>query len=194
MIGGNEENVVVLLSGLEDLTDSLVGGSDTLDSSLVHTSVADHVRWSKVVHNEVELVLTDTLGHLLTNTSGAHLRVEVISGHLGRWDHVADFTGELLLDTAVEEEGNVSILLSLSDVALLKVLLAEPLSQNIAHLLRRESNGESVVGLVLGHGGKGDVLGVREVGARRTVVVAEQLSDFTDTVRTVVEEKDSVII
>jgi hypothetical protein len=61
-------------------------------------------------------------------------------------------------------------------------------------VLRRESNGECVIGLVLGHGGEGDVLGVREVGTRGAVVVTQQLGNLTDTIRAVVEEEDGVVI
>lgn len=88
----------------------------------------------------------------------------------------------------------MSVLFSLSNVALLEVLLAEPFGQHVAHVLRGESNVESVVSLVLGHGGKRDVLGVGEVRTRGTVIVAHQLGDFTDTIRAVVEEEESIVI
>lgn len=194
MVGSDEEKVVVLLASLVDLANGLVGGSNTLNSSVVDTSVANHVRRSKVVHDELELALANAVGHLLANTGGAHLRVLVVCGDLRRGNHVAHLTGELLLNTTVEEESNVGVLLSLSNVALLEILLAEPFSEDVTHVLRREGNGESVVGLVLGHGGDVDVLGVGEVGLGRAVVVAQKLGDFTDTVRTVVEEEDGVVI
>jgi hypothetical protein len=194
VIGRDEKNVVVLLTGLVDLANGLVGSSNTLDSSLVDAGVADHIRRSKVVHDEVEVVLAKTLRHLGTDSSSAHLRVKVVGGNPGRRDHVAHFAGEILLDTTVEEESDMGVLLSLSNVALLEVLLAEPLSKNVTHVLRGESNIEGVVGLVLGHGGKGDVLRVGEVGARGTVIVAQQLGDFTDTIRAVVEEEKSIIV
>jgi hypothetical protein len=56
-------------------------------------------------------------------------------------------------------------------------------------VLRGEGNGESVVGLVLGHGGDVGVLGVREVGLGRAIVVTKELGDLTDTIGTVVEEE-----
>lgn len=194
MISGNEEHVIVLLAGLVDLTNGLVGSSNTLDGSLVHTSVADHIRGCEVVHDEIKLALTNALRHLITDGGGAHLGVKVVGGHSGRGDHVTNLTRELLLNTTVEEESNVRVLLGLGNVALREVLLAQPFRQNIAHVLRREGNGECVVGLVLGHGGEGDVLGVREVGTRGAVVVTQQLGNFTDTIRAVVEEKDGVVI
>lgn len=194
MVGSDEEKVVVLLASLVDLANGLVGGSNTLNSSVVDTSVANHVRRSKVVHDELELALGNALSCLLTNTGGAHLRVLVVRGDLGRGNHVAHLTGELLLNTTVEEESNVGVLLGLSNVTLLEVLLTEPFSEDVTHVLRREGNGEGVVGLVLGHGGDVDVLGVGEVGLGGTVVVTQELGDFTDTVGTVVEEEEGVVI
>lgn len=194
MVGGDEQDVAVLLAGLVDDTDGLVGGSNTLDGSLVDTGVTNHVGGSKVVHDKLEVALAKALGHLVTHGGSAHLGLEVIGGNLGRRDHVADLAGELLLNTTVEEESNVSVLLSLSNVALLNILLAQPLGQHVTHVLGREGNREGVVGLVPGHGGDVDVLGVREFGLGRAVVVTQQLSDLTDTVGTVVEEEESVAI
>lgn len=194
MIRSDEEDIAVLLAGLVDDTDGLVRGSDTLDSSLVDTSVANHVWGSKVVHDKLELALAQTLGHLLTNTGSAHLGVEVVGGNAGRGNHITLLTRELLLDTTVEEERNVGVLLSFSNVALLNILLTEPFGQHVAHVLRREGNGESVVSLVLGHGGDVDVLGVREVGRGRAVVVSQKLGDLTNTVGAVVEEEQGVVV
>lgn len=61
-------------------------------------------------------------------------------------------------------------------------------------MLGLEGDGEGVVGLVLGHGGETDVLGVREVGSGGAVVVTQQLGHLTDTVRAVVEEEEGVVI
>jgi hypothetical protein len=60
--------------------------------------------------------------------------------------------------------------------------------------LRGEGNIKGVVGLILSHSGEGDVLGIGEVGGRGTVVVTQELSDLTDTVRTVVEEEEGVVV
>jgi len=194
VIGSDHENVTVLLACLVDLTDGLVGSSNALNGSLVHTGVANHVGRGEVVHNEVEFVLANALSHLGTNTGSAHLGVKIVGGHFGGGDHVADLAGELLLNAAVEEESDVGILFSLSDVALGTILLAQPLGKDITHVLGRERNGEGEVGLVLGHGGDGNVLRVGEVRSRGAVVVTQQLGDLTNTVRTVVEEEDGVIV
>lgn len=173
MIGGDEESVAALDALLVDLANCLIRLGDTLDGGLVDTSVANHVGGSKVVHDELELALLDALANLFGNTHGAHRGLKVVGSNTRRGDHVTVLVLELLLDTAVEEEGNVSVLLSLGNVALSDTLLAKPLGQDIAHLLRREGNGESVLRVVLGHVGEGDVLRVGEVRLGRAVEVAE---------------------
>lgn len=194
VIGGNEQNVVVLLASLIDLANGLVSGSNTLDGGLVHAGVANHVGRGEVVHDKVELLLAKALSHLGTDGSCTHLWVKIVGSNSGRRDHIAGFAREILFDTTVKEESDVSVFLSLSNVALLEVLLGKPFGQHVTHVLRGESNIEGVVSLVLGHGGEGDVLGVGEVGTRGTVMVAQQLGDFTDAIRAVVEEEEGIVI
>lgn len=67
-------------------------------------------------------------------------------------------------------------------MTLADVLLTEPLGEDIAHVLGREGNGEGVVGFVLGHGGDMNILGVREVGPGRAVVISKKLGNLADTV------------
>ena len=194
MVSSDKQNIAILLASLVDCTNGLIRSGYTLNSGFIHTGMANHVRWSKVIHHELEFILADTLGHLLANTLSAHLRIKVVGSDLGRRNHVAHFTGKLLFDSTVEEERDVRVLLCLGDVALLNILLAEPFSKNVAHVLGWEGNREGVVGLVLGHGSDGDVLGVREVRTRGSVVVTQQLGDLTDTVRAVVEEEEGIAV
>lgn len=118
-------------------------------------------------HDEGELLLAHSLAHLVGNTILRHLRSLVVGrDRLVRGNEIlVGVTGlerEDLLNTTVEEEGNVGVLLGLGDVHLLNILLAEPLSQHVVHALRLEANGEGVLELVLGHGSEAD-LGVGEV-------------------------------
>lgn len=199
MIRSNEQEVILLLAALVDLTNSLVGCSNTNDSGLVNTSVANHIRGSKVVHHELELALLNTLAHLFSDASSAHLRSQVVgSNTFVGWDEilllVSDFEREDLLNSSVEEESDMGIFLGLGDVDLGDALATKSFSKDIAHVLWLESNLERVVELVLGHGGESDVLGVWEVFEWRTVNIAEKLGDFSDTVRSVVEEEYLIAI
>lgn len=199
MVGGDEKNVVLLLARLVDLPNGLVGGLHSLESSLVDTSVANHVGWCKVVHDEWVLLLLDSLGNLLCDASGAHLWGKIVRGDgLVGGDEILGLVTLLeredLLDTTVEEEGDVGVLLGLGNVDLLDALGTKGLSENITHVLGLESNGEWVVKLVLGHSREPDVLWVCEVRLWRTVDVAEELGDFADTIGAVVEEEDLVVV
>jgi hypothetical protein len=194
VISSDEECVSALLALVVNLLDGLVGLCASLDSCLVDSSVADHVRWCEVVHEELKFASLNPLAELLGNSHGAHCGLEIIRRYLRRRNHLALLVLKLLLDTTVEEEGDVGVLLGLSDVALLDTLLSECLGEDIVHSLRRESNRECVAGVVGGHGGERDIGGVGEVGFGRAVEVTQQLGDLTDTVRAVVEEEDSVLV
>lgn len=124
MVRRDEQNVSVILASLDDAANRLIRSRNTLSSSLVDTGMTNHIRGSKVVHDEIELVLSESLAHLVADVGGAHLGVLVVCGDLGRGDQVALLARELLLDTAVEEEGDVGVLLRFGDVALLDVFLA----------------------------------------------------------------------
>lgn len=199
VVRSDEEHVTLLLTGLQDLTDCLVGCLNTLDGSLVNTGVANHIWWRKVVHHERILVLLDSLADLLSNASCAHLWRQIVSGDtLVGWDQILRLITllkrEHFLDTTVKEEGNVGVLLSLSDVDLLDTLCAESLGENVTHVLWLEGDGEWVVELVLGHGSECDILWIFEVWLWRTVDIAEELSNLSDTIRAVVEEEDLITI
>jgi hypothetical protein len=61
-------------------------------------------------------------------------------------------------------------------------------------VLGLESNLKGVVTLVLSHGDKGLDLGVLEVGKRRSINIAKKLGDLADTVGSIVEEEDGIVI
>jgi hypothetical protein len=194
VVGSDEEGVAALLALLVDLADSLVGLGAGNDGSIVDASVANHVGGSKVVHDELELALLDALAQLVGDSHGTHLGLLVVCGDAGRGDHVSDLVVELNLDTTVEEEGDVSVFFRLGDVALVDLLLCEPLGKDIVHSLGSKGEGEGVVGLVAGHSGDVHVGWVGEVGLGAAVLVADELGDLADTVGAVVEEEESVVV
>lgn len=182
MVRSDEEDVSMLLAGLIHTSDSLVSRRNALNASLVHSSMANHVRRSEVVHQELEFLLSNSLRKLVSYGSGTHFRIQVISGNLWGWDQFTLFALELLLNASVEEERDVGVLLGFSNMTLLEVLLAEPLSQDVAHVLRWEGDWERIIRFILGHGCDGDVLGVGEVGLGGTIDVTQELGDFANTI------------
>lgn len=182
MVSGDEKDVTMLFARFVDMANSSVGLGYTLNSSLVYTCMANHIWRRKVVHDKFEFVLSNTLNNLLSNSPRTHLGFQIISSDSGRGDHIPLFTGELFLNTSVEKECDVCVFFGFGNVTLLYILLAKPFGEDVAHVLRRERNGEGVVGLVLGHGSDVNVLRVGEVGPGRAVVVSKKLSNFTNTV------------
>lgn len=202
----------MFLAGLVDDTNGFVCGCNRLHGCVVDASVADHIlfiihirsagggeggtyRRRKVVHDEFEFALTETLGHFVRDLEGAHWGFQIVRSNTGRRNHVSDFVLELFLDTAVEEEGYVCVFLRLGDVALLDLLLCEPFGKDVVHALRREGDVEGVLSLVLCHCCDVEVLGklevcVGEVGG----VDAEEERDFADAVGSVVEEEEGVVV
>lgn len=83
MICGNKKDVSALFALLVYLLDRLVCLSYTLNSGLVDTSVANHIRRRKIVHQELKLALLDPLIQFLGHGHGTHLRLQIIGSHLG---------------------------------------------------------------------------------------------------------------
>lgn len=192
VVGSDEKDVVVLDTGLVDGSNSSISSLDTLDSSLVDSSVSDHIGRGKVAHDEGVLAGLDLLGNFITNSSSRHLGFQVVGGDLGRGNQVTVLTVELGLGTSVEEEGDVGVLLGLGNVALGDLLLGEPLSKNVGHGLGREGDGEGEVALVLGHGGNMEVLG--ELDLHGGGCDAQDGRDLAHAVRAVVEAEDGIVI
>ena len=194
MVCSQEEHIAALHTLVIDPSNRLVCLVAPHNRSLVHPSMPHHIGRCEVVHQELELLLSDALAQLLRDSGRAHFGLLVVCGHFRTRDQFAFFALKLLLDAAIEEEGDVGVLFRLGDVALLEALLAKPLGQRVAHVLWRERNWEWVIRLVLRHGGDVDILGVWEVRARGAVVVAEQLRALAHAVGAIVEEEKSVII
>lgn len=69
-----------------------------------------HIRRGEVAHDKLVLPLFNFLCHFLCHTMCGHFRLLVVGGDFGAGDELAVFTIKLLLDTAIEEKGYVSIL------------------------------------------------------------------------------------
>lgn len=151
MVRRDKQDIPLLLAAFVNLADGFVGGLAALDGGVVDAGVADHVGRGEVVHQEFEFALLDAFAELVRDACGAHFWVEVVGGDFGGGHHVADFVGELLLDAAVEEKGDVGVFFGFGDVALVDGVLGEVFGEDVAHVLGTEGDGEGVGGVVLGH-------------------------------------------
>lgn len=79
-------------------------------------------------------------------------------------------------------------------MTLLDLIFGKVFGEHVAHVLRSKGNGEGKVCFVLCHGRDGDIGGIGKVGFRAAVDVSEELGDFPDSIRAVVEEKEGVVI
>ena len=101
-------------------------GLDRLDGGGHNAGVADHVAVGEVRDDKVVLLGSDGFDALVGDLFGAHLRDEVIGRELFRRRYKAAILAlALLLNAAVEEEGDVSILLSLGEAELLQAVRAD---------------------------------------------------------------------
>ena len=69
-------------------------------------------------HVYLRHTLLESLADALSNANSVHAGLQVIGGDLGGGYHIAVFAVEGGLDTAVEEEGHVGVLLGLGGVEL----------------------------------------------------------------------------
>jgi hypothetical protein len=126
-------------------------GLTALDRSLVDAGVSHHVGRGEVAHHEGVFPRHHLLHHLLRHPVGIHLRLQIVGVDFRRGDHASLLPVEDRLTPAVEEEGNVGVLLRLGAVELGDSLGGEPLGQHVHVLHRAEQCRERELGLVLSH-------------------------------------------
>ena len=96
--------------------------------------MAHHVAVGEVEDDHIVIAALNALDGLRGDLGGAHLRLEVIGGHLGGGDQTAVLAREHLLSATVEEESHMGVLLRLGNaelsIALAGVILG---STHIGH-------------------------------------------------------------
>ena len=109
-------------------------------------------------HHHVVLLLVNQLNCLLGDLIGAHVGLHIEGSNLGGRNQHAILALIGLFDAAVEEEGNVGVLLGLSDAQLGLALLGQILAHGDFKALRRIDDFQTGEGLiVLGHGDEIDL-------------------------------------
>lgn len=195
VVGGDEGDAAHLGGGLHHVSDALVNGGDSLGCSIIDTGMTDHVAVCVVEDDNVILAGLDALHAVITDLESTHLRLEVIGSDLGGGDQAAVLAGELLLDTAVEEEGDVSILLGLSDAELSQAQVGDILAEDLGQLLLGIGDDHVGHGSVIGGGA--DVVDVEEALLALEALevgVNEGAGDLTGTVGAEVHEDDGVAL
>ena len=140
MVGNDDSLVVVGLSCLDNVLDTVVNSPNGLGNGIVNTSVTYHITIGEVNNDEVVLVLVDSCHQLVLYFISRHLRLQVVGGYLWRRNQNTVLALERLLATTVEEEGDVSILLCLGSMQLLLALTREVFTKGVFDVLFGEQD------------------------------------------------------
>jgi hypothetical protein len=129
VVGGDDPVGVVLADGGVDAAELGVDGFYGADGGFELAGVADHVGVGEVDDDDVEGGVGEGADDGVGDALGGHLGGEVVGGYLLGLDDFALFAGERLLDAAVEEVGDVRILLGLGYA---EVGVAEDVGEEVA--------------------------------------------------------------
>ena len=158
VVGGDEEGAAALTDGRVDAAELGVYGFDRANRGLHPAGMTDHVGVGEVDDDDVEGGVVDGPDDGVGDAGGGHLGGEIVGGDLLRGDEGAVFAGEGLLDAAVEEVGDVGVLLGLGDAEVAEVRLRHEVGQEVVHAFGRDDDREGEILVVLGHA---DVVEVR---------------------------------
>jgi hypothetical protein len=82
-----------------------------IKSPSVIIAQTDHIRRGKIAHDEFMFALPEHFRNFIRDALCAHLRVLVVSGNLGRRDHMALLALELLLHASIKKECDMRVFL-----------------------------------------------------------------------------------
>ena len=116
-----------------------------LDRGRQTAGVADHVGVGVVEDDQVVFAGADRRDHLVGQLRRRHLGLQVVGRDLGRGHHDAVLAGIRLLAPAVEEKGDVRVLLGLRDAQLRAAGVGDDLAQDVRAALRREDRRHQLV-------------------------------------------------
>ena len=162
VVGGNEGHAAHPGGSLHHLAHPRVHGLHGLDGGLEHAGVAHHVAVGEVEDDHIVIATLNALDGLLGDLGGAHLRLEIVGGHLGGGDQTAVLAREHLLGAAVEEESHMGVLLRLGNAELSIALAGDILTEDIGQLPVGEGHQH------VGHGGV--ILGSTHIGHREVAL------------------------
>ena len=176
--------------------------------------MADHVGVGEVDDDDVEGRVVDGFDDGVGDACGGHLGGEIVGGYFLRGDEGAVFAGEGLFDAAIEEVGDVGVLLGLGYAQVAEVGLGHEVGEEVVHRLGGNDDGELEVFVVLGHadvvevggdevagdlgvelGGLGELVALAADGiCGKAGVAGEDAGDLADAVGAIVEVDDDVFV
>ena len=193
VIGGDAGHAAHLSNGVGYLLHTPVDCLDRLDCRVEHTGVTDHVAVGEVEDDDVILAALDRLDAFFGDLIGAHMGLHIVGGDSRGLDKDTILALILLFNAAVEEEGDMRVLLGLSDTQLGQAVFREILAEGVDELLRLEGDVDVGHGrVILRHADVGD--GEATVPALKAgeIVIDKGAGDLTRSVGTEVVEDDAV--
>ncbi|MNX92463.1 hypothetical protein D3C86_1246030 [compost metagenome] len=191
VVGGDDRRAALGLDGPDDAAEADVQRLDRLHRRPQVAGVAHHVGIGEVHDDDVGLGVLDPLHRHVRHLEGAHLGLEVVGRHLGAGDQDPLLAAVGLLDPAVEEEGDVRVLLGLGGTQLAHPGVGEHRREDAIERLGQEGQRQPEARVVLGHA---DVLDLGEVGALEGVElgIRQGAGDLAGAVGPEVEEDHRV--
>ena len=195
VVSGDESAAAGVQHSGDHLIHAGIHSLNGLDSSLEHAGVADHIAVCKVQDDHIVLAALNALDALGSDFGGAHLGLQVVGGNLGAGDDAAILALVGSLHAAVEEEGDVRVLLGLGNAQLGLAVGRQVLAQNVLQLHR------GIGHLAVGHGGivlsHADVVHLLAAAAALEAgkgIVAEDAGHLAGTVGAEVHEDNGVAV
>ena len=194
VVSDDNHFIVVSLSCFNHVFHAVVNGMHGLGNGIVDACVAHHVAVCKVHHDEVILLGVDGTHQFVFHGVCTHFGLQVIGGHFGRRHQDAVLALIRSLASAIEEEGHVSVFLSLCRVELLLAHLAEILAKCVFHVFLGEEYVHALERSVVGsHAVVVQVLDGVHAFCRH-VFLGEHLGEFLGTVVAEVHEDNHVAL
>ncbi len=150
VIRGDQHFAAVAAHRLDDPPEAFVEHFDRLGRRREIAGVADHVAVGVVADDRIEPAAGDRRHQLFGELVRAHLGLQVVGRNFGRGHQHALLAGIGGFDAAVEEIGDVRVLLGLGDAQLPEPLRGDVFAETVADVLRQECRRQREVRAVAG--------------------------------------------
>ena len=131
VVRADEQDAVCLLDSVHRSSDTGIHRLDRFDRRIFNSRMANHIRVGKIDDDNVILSGFNRLHQLVADSRCAHLRLKIVGSHLRRRNQDSILSLVRLLHSAVEEEGNMGILLCLGDSRLGHIMVRKVLAKGI---------------------------------------------------------------
>ena len=141
VIGGDDHAAAGGKHRIRNLADRAVHRLHGADRRFEVTCMANHVGIGKIHHDQIVASVLDAVESCGENAVSAHLGLHVVGGNLRRGDHHPLLAFGLAFLAAIEEEGDMGVLLGFGKPKLPPPGGGHHLAKRVRELLRAEQGG-----------------------------------------------------